>query len=85
MVADGEYTWNKPAKKIEEEMKRAVRHKRVVTIPAYPEDIVFKAEGAIPNRILTTFYGHTVDGGKLVKVRPEGENGTGAPYVTVGL
>ena len=83
MVAEGEYTWNKPVKKIHEVMKKAVQHKKVVTIPAYPDDIVFKAAGAITNRILTTYYGYTVDGGQLVNVRPEGENGTGAPYVTV--
>ena len=85
MVADGEYTWCKPVDKIHEEMKKAVRHNKIVTIPAYPDDIVFRAEGTIPNRILTTYHGHTVDGNQLVNVRPEGENGTGAPYVSVGL
>lgn len=85
MANEGEYTWNMSVNKIHEIMKKAVLHKKVVTITAYPDDIVFTAEGAIPNHILTTYYGHTVDGGQLVTVRPEGENGTGAPYVSVGV
>lgn len=83
MTVEGEYTWNKPAEKIEALMKRAVRHKEIVTIPAYPSDVVFRAEGAIKSRILTTYYGRTLDGELLVSVRPTGEFGSGAPYISV--
>ena len=82
-IVEGEYTWRKPAKAIHAAMKRSQRRKEVVTIPTHAGDIVFKVEGTIKNRILTTYYGRTVDGDLLVHVRPEGEFGNSSPYISV--